>query len=206
MNKRIKLLLLFFGLLTVAYIAVLSFINKGELLKKRYKTISVVEPFRFTNQEGRLITERDIAGKVVVVEYFFTTCKTVCPQMNKKMKDIYTQFRNEPDFLILSHTSDPKNDNVARLKFYADSMGADSKNWWFLTGRKDSLYYAARKSYALDDQSLVVQNPETDFIHTQLFALVNKKGELKKKVYDSDNKEEITELIADIKKALHDEL
>ncbi len=202
MSSKFKILAIFFVVLTLGFIAILAFTNGGEMLKKRYKTLSTVEPFRFTNQEGKIITEADIDGKVAVVEFFFTTCKTICPPMNTTMKSIYEIYKNEPDFLILSHTSDPRNDSVPRMKRYADSIGANSKNWWFLTGQKDSLYYAARKSYSLDDQNAVVADPETDFIHTQLFALVNRKGEIKKKVYDSSLPSEVEELKAEIKKAL----
>jgi protein SCO1 len=202
MSKKAKFLTLFFIVLTIVFVYVLSLISDGDLLRKRFKTISTVQPFSFTNQNGQVITQKNLEGKVVLVEFFFTTCKTICPVMNKKVQSIYDLYKNEPDFLIVSHTSDPKNDNVAQLKHYADSIGADGKNWWFLTGRKDSLYYAARKSYALDDQNSIVNDPESDFIHTQLLALVNKNGEIKKKVYDSDKKEEMEELKEDIKKAL----
>ena len=188
--------------LTIGFVLAL---NNAGLLKKRYKTISTVKPFRFTKQDGTIVTENDLIGKVAVVEFFFTTCKTICPAMNQTMQGIYNQYKNNPNFVIISHTSDPKNDNVTRLKAYADSMGASTTNWWFVTGPKDSLYMAARNSYALDDQRAVVEDPETDFIHTQLFALVNKRGELKKKVYYSNLPEEIGELKADIQKALDEE-
>jgi protein SCO1 len=202
MSSKFKILAIFFTVLTLGFMAILAFTNGGEMLKKRYKTISTVEPFRFINQDGQVITEAAIDGKVAVVEFFFTTCKTICPPMNTTMKAIYEMYKNEPDFLILSHTSDPRNDSVPRMKRYADSIGANSKNWLFLTGRKDSLYYAARKSYSLDDQNAVVADPEMDFIHTQLFALVNRKGEIKKKVYDSSIPAEVEELKAEIRKAL----
>jgi protein SCO1 len=205
MSKKAIFLSIFFVVLAAGFVFTLSRINGGELLEKRYRTISTVDTFSFANQNGTLTTHKDIAGKVVVVEYFFTTCQTICPVMNTTMKGIYAQYKNEPDFLILSHTSDPKNDNVVALKKYADSIGA-GKNWLFLTGAKKDLYKMARKSYTLDDASIKVADPETDFIHTQLFALVNRKGEIKKKVYDSYNKAEMEELQQDIKKALDGEL
>lgn len=208
MSKKFIFLAVFFLGLVVVFIGVLYYLDtlnkddKEDVMRKRSITVSTVKPFTFTNQMGKTITDKDLIGKVALVEFFFTTCTTICPTMNTKMKSIYEQYKNEPNFLIVSHTSDPKTDNVPQLKRYADSIGADAKNWWFLTGAKDSLYIAARKSYALDDQNAVVQDPEMDFIHTQLFALVNKKGEIKKKVYDSKNKAEMDELIIDIKNAL----
>lgn len=205
MSSKTKFLIVFFIGLTAIFVFALSQINGGVLLAKRYKTVSSVEPFSFNNQSGGTTTLKDIEGKVAVVEFFFTTCQTICPKMNTTMKGIYDLYKNEPDFYILSHTSDPKNDSVAQLKKYADSIGA-GKNWLFLTGSKKELYKAARNSYALDDSKANVQDPETDFIHTQLFALVNRKGDLKKKVYDSFNPAEMEELKQDIRKALDGEL
>ncbi len=205
MRKRILYILIGFFLLIIVFVVTISQINGGELLEKRYRTISVVDSFSFTNQNGGTTTLKDLQNKVVLVNYFFTTCKTICPKMNNVLKGIYQEFKNEPEFLVLSHTSDPKNDNPAQLKKYADSIGA-GKNWIFLTGAKKDLYKAARKSYALADESIKVEDPETDFIHTQLFALVNRKGEVKKKIYDSDSKDEMEELKQDIKKALDGEL
>ena len=202
MNKKKRIYILFFiGLLTVFFVF-LALVNNGEILKKRYKTLATVQPFNFTNQDGQLVTERDIEGKVVLSVFFFTTCRTICPKMNNIIKSIYEEFKNEKDFLVLSHTCDPARDNPALLRRYADSIGADTRNWWFLTGRKDSLYLAARHSYAVDDQQVPLTGSDDDFIHTQLFALVNKEGRVMKKVYDSFNPEEMAELREDIKKAL----
>lgn len=163
--------------------------------------ISHVQPFSFTNQHGKKITEKEVSGKVYVAEYFFTTCKGVCPKMNRNMKLIYNEFNKEKDFLILSHTVDPDIDGVSRLKRYGDSLGISSGNWYLLTGRKDSLYYAARVSYILDDPKNMNDKIEDQFIHTQFFALVDKKGRVRK-IYDGLKKEEITELTRDIYKLL----
>lgn len=200
-KKTWRYLIFFIGLIGIFFV-ILAFANNGEILKKRYKTIATVQPFNFTNQDGKVVTERDIEGKVVVASFFFTTCRTVCPKMNNTMKSIYDEFKNEKDFLVLSHTSDPANDHPAQLKHYADSVGADTRVWWFLTGRKDSLYLAARHSYAVDDQNVPLTGADDDFIHTQLFALVNKEGKVMKKVYDSFNPDEMKELREDIRKAL----
>ncbi|HYE55377.1 MAG TPA: SCO family protein, partial [Chitinophagaceae bacterium] len=134
-------------------------------------------------------------------EYFFTTCKGICPKMNRNMQDVYQQFRNEPDFRILSHTVDPDTDSVARMKRYADSLGADPKAWWFLTGRKDSLYAAARNSYLLDDPKNNNTKIEEQFLHTQFFALVDREGRVRK-IYDGLKKDEVDQLKTDIEKLL----
>jgi len=165
--------------------------------------LSYVQPFSFTNQENQTITEKEVAGKVYVAEYFFTTCKGICPKMNTNMKKLYADFKNEKGFLILSHTVDPETDTVARMKRYADSLGANTGNWWFLTGKKDSLYRAARVSYLLDDPKNGNDKIEDQFIHTQFFALVDKNGRVRK-IYDGLKKDELDELKKDIPKLLHE--
>src|SRR5438477_13049355 len=117
-----------------------------EYYKVKLPVLTYVKDFSFTDQNGKTITEKNIDGKVYVVEYFFTTCKGICPKMNANMKQIANEFSGEPNFRILSYTVDPQTDTVARMKHYADSLGADSGEWWFLTGRKDSLYALARGS------------------------------------------------------------
>ena len=169
--------------------------------KERFPPIAYVQPFRFTNQDGQPVTEKIMEGKVVAVNFFFTTCKSVCPKMNNNLRPSYETFKNEADFMILSHTSDPEIDTVAVLKHYADSMQVDSAKWVFLTGRKDSLYRAARLSYSLDDPNNNVASNEDDFMHTQFIALVNRKGEVVK-IYDGLKAAEVAEMKGDIRKLL----
>lgn len=172
--------------------------------KKKLPVISYVKPFQFTTQDGFPYTDRDMLGKVCVVEYFFTTCKGICPKLNNNMKTIYAEFKNEPDFMILSHTCDPERDSAAQLKLYADSLKADTKKWVFLTGRKDSLYQMARSAYLLDDPKNNVQKIEDQFIHTQFFALVDKDGKVRGQVYDGLKQDELDRLKKDIKTLLAD--
>lgn len=194
----------FFVVLFIAFYFTLTKIIPG-YSEVKLPVLSNVAPFAFTNQDGKLITEKDVAGKVYVAEYFFTTCKGICPKLNTNMKELFMIYRNNPDFLILSHTVDPLTDSVGRLKHYADSLGADSKTWWFLTGRKDSLYNAARVSYLLDDPKNNNISINDQFIHTQFFALVDKKGQVRK-ICDGLKKEEIDELKGDINKLLKEEV
>jgi len=166
--------------------------------------LSHVKPFSFTNQDGRLFSEKDVAGKVYVAEFFFTTCKSICPIMNNNMRKVYEEFKDEKDFLIVSHTSDPDNDSVPRLKRYADSMRVSTAKWIFVTGRKDSLYNMARTSYVIDDPNNNVVNIKDDFLHTQLWAVVDKKGNVRKKIYDGLKQSEVKEMIRDIKELLRE--
>jgi protein SCO1/2 len=119
--------------------------------------------------------------------------------MNTNMKDIFASFKDEPDFMILSHTCDPERDTVARMKVYADSLGADTRKWQFLTGRKDSLYNIARSAYLLDDPKNSLDKIEDQFIHTQFFALVDKDGKVRGQVYDGLKSAELEQLKKDIR-------
>ena len=139
--------------------------------------LSYVQPFSFTNQDGQLITDRDLQGKVFVAEFFFTTCKGICPKMNRNMEVVYRKFKENPEFRILSHTVDPSTDDVARLKWYADSLKADAGSWWLVTGSKDSLYTMARKSYLLESRDNDTIPIEEQFIHTQFFSLLTEREE-----------------------------
>jgi len=196
MRKKLVGYLVFFVILTCVFF---YFVFAGtDNWKAKLPTVSYVKPFSFTNQDGKTIDENDLKGKVTVVEYFFTTCKGICPKLNKSLNKIYDEFKDEPDFLILAHTVQPETDSVARLRFYADSMKIDTKKWMLLTGRKDSLYKAARGSYLLDDPANNVEKLEDQFIHTQFLALVDKSGNVRGGVYDALKKDEMEKLRKDI--------
>ena len=170
--------------------------------KSKSPTISFVKPFTFITEDGKDFTEKDMQGKVCVVNYFFTTCKGICPRMNGNMYKIYETFKDEPDFMIVSHTCDPERDSASTLKHYADSVKADTHKWVFLTGRKDSLYQQARVSYLLDDPKNSVTDINDQFLHTQFFALVDKNGNVRGQVYDGLKEEDLAKLKDDIKTLL----
>lgn len=195
--------LIFFALLIGGFALGMSIAIPG-FFKTKIPPISRLKPFRFTTQDGNAFTEKEMLGKIAVVNFFFTTCKSVCPRMNNNLKPVYEAFKNEPAFLLVSHTSDPEVDSPSKLKRYADSMGVNTSKWVFLTGRKDSLYLAARHNYKLDDPNNNLKNPEDEFLHTQLIALVNKKGEVVK-IYDGLKPSEIEELKKEVAKLLKDE-
>jgi protein SCO1/2 len=170
--------------------------------KSKSTTISYVKPFTFITEDGRDFTLQDMQGKVCVVNYFFTTCKGICPRMNSNMHKIYDEFKNYPDFMIISHTCDPERDSAPRLKHYADSLKVDTRKWVFLTGRKDSLYQQARVSYLLDDPKNSVLNIDDQFLHTQFFALIDKNGNVRGQIYDGLKEEDLDQLKANIKSLL----
>ncbi|KXJ04774.1 SCO1 protein-like, partial [Exaiptasia diaphana] len=105
-----------------------------ELLRIGYG--HTIGKFAFKNQLGNTISEKDVAGKIYVAEYFFTTCGTICPKMNLQMQRVQEAFNGDEDVRILSFTVNPEVDSVEQMKRYADSHGANHKQWWFLTGDK----------------------------------------------------------------------
>lgn len=195
-RKKIGLFVGFFVLLFIGFYFALTRLVPG-FGSPTLPVLSQVPHFAFDNQEGKRITDRDLLGKVYVAEYFFTTCKGICPILNTNMKKVAADFAGQPDFRILSYTVDPETDSVARMKHYADSLGADPTRWWFLTGTKDSLYRLARNGYLLDDPKNNAININEQFLHTQFFALVDKGGRVRK-IYDGLKQDELSELEKDI--------
>jgi len=196
--------------------------------RSKLAVISTVPEFNFTNQDGRSVTQKDTDDKVYVAEYFFTTCKGICPKMNANMRRVYNQYKKEENFLILSHTCMPEVDSVAVLKSYEEKLLAGKLNrnedgsytikdpvdsnlavstnnkWHFLTGEKEALYKMARQGYMIDNAKPdSLQKISDQFIHTQFFALVDKNRRVRG-IYDGLKEEEIQKLLGDIK-ALLDE-
>ena len=192
----------FAALVLIFYFALTRFIPGFS--KQKVAPVSSVKPFSFTNQDGQPVTDKDMNGKVYVAEYFFTNCKGICPKMNNNMRLVYDALRDEPDFRILSHTCDPENDSVSRIKWYADSMKVDTRKWIFLTGRKDSLYNMARASYTIDDPANNLKSIEDDFLHTQFWALVDKQGDVRY-IYDGLKESEVKQLIRKARKLLKED-
>jgi protein SCO1/2 len=160
----------------------------------------VIGDFSFLNQLGDTITKADIAGKIAVVDFFFTTCGGICPKMTSQLKRIQTEFRHDENFKILSHTVNPKVDSVAVMHKYALRFDADSSQWWFLTGRKDKLYTMARKSYLVVPDKAdpnFDHGDESDFIHTENFVLIDPDGRIRGMI-DGTDEGQVAELIRDI--------
>jgi protein SCO1 len=184
-KKGLFYIIFFMALVAVFYWVLITF--NPQIGEKSFPPVSYVRPFSFTNQDGQKITEKDMAGKVYVAEYFFTTCKGICPKMNSNMRMVYERFKENNNFLILSHT--------------CDLMGVDTRHWVFLTGRKDSLYTMARISYVIDDPKNNLRSINDDFLHTQLWALVDKKGNVRN-TYDGLKKSEVKQLMKDAERLM----
>ncbi len=179
-----------------APIRYLAYFGPKNALKVNDTTYHYIPDFEFTNQYNQKVNQETVKNKIYVTEYFFTTCQSICPIMNTNLEKVYNEFKNDSDFLILSHTVDPENDSVLVLKEYAIKHGVTDSKWLFLTGNKSDLYKLARKGYLLNAEE--GKGDETDFIHTQNFTLIDKEGHIRG-FYDGTDSLEIVRLIQEIK-------
>lgn len=136
-----------------------------------------VPDFVFTNQDNRLISNEDYLGKVYVIEFFFTTCPTICPIMNANMKRLEAAFGDRDDFGIASFTIDPEKDTPEQLKRYAQNLDVFSQNWHFLTGDADEIYDLANSGFNIF--AGINPNVAGGFEHQGYFALVDQNGYLR---------------------------
>jgi len=140
----------------------------------------VLPDFSLTNQAGKKISWSDVGNRIVVADFFFTHCPTICVPMTKNMKRLQESIKNsdkvgdrEPDFIqFLSFSIDPERDSVAQLKKYADKYQINPENWWLLTGDKKSIY-----DLAVNDVKIAITDGAGDdsvFNHTDHFVLIDK--------------------------------
>ena len=160
--------------------------------KSKYHTIA---DFSFVNQNGDTITQKNYEGKIYVVDFFFTTCGSICPKMSTNLSEVQKAVLNNPKVMLLSHTVFPEVDSVSVLKAYAVKYGVVDSKWNLVTGDKKEIYKMARKSYL----AVKLGRPDQlyDMVHTENFVLVDQKRRVRG-FYDGTNKEEIKRLLEDI--------
>lgn len=167
--------------------------------------------FELTDQNNVKISNKDYAGKVYVIEFFFSTCPSICPIMNKNMVQIQNEFYGNPNFGIASITINPENDTVEVLKKHAQDLKVTSKNWHFLTGDKTYIFDLANKGFNL----YAGENSKVNggFEHSGLFALIDKEGNIRCRkdeqgnpilYYDGLDKKGVAAIKEDIKKLLEE--
>lgn len=165
----------------------------------KYHTIA---DFSFRNQNGETITQKDYEGKIYVADFFFTTCKSICPKMTTNLVDVQKAFLDNTKVKLLSFSVMPDIDSVSVLKEYAKINGVIDSKWNLVTGDKKAIYTMARKSYLAVKQGR--PDEQYDMVHTENFVLVDSKKRVRG-FYDGTNKEEIQRLIEDINWLVEDE-
>jgi len=141
-------------------------VNQGEKRK--------VPDFSFYNQDSVLITNEDYLGKVYVVEFFFTTCPTICPIMTKNLVDLQETFKNNGDFGVASFTINPRYDTPSVLTEYAKKYGITDEDWHLLTGNQEKIYELAQQGFYIFANE--EEGAPGGFEHSGMFALVDKNG------------------------------
>ena len=157
-----------------------------------------IKSFQFINQDSVVVTNATFKGKIYVADFFFTTCRTICPIMKSQMVRVNEAIKDMPDVLIISHSIDPEYDTVGLLHDFAERLGAKSDKWIFATGQpRDYVFDLAQTSYfstAMEDKS------EPDgFVHSGAFLLIDKEGRLRGK-YDGTKEDDVNRLIEEIKR------
>ena len=154
-----------------------------------------VKDFNLINQNGIKVSSKDYENKIYVVDFFFTSCPSICPIMTNNMLLIQEEFIQNNNIMLLSMSVTPEIDNVEVLKKYAIEKGVIDSKWNITTGSKKHIYELARKSFfaVLDKGDGGLQ----DFIHTPNFILVDTKKQIRG-IYDGTVENEISRLIQDI--------
>jgi protein SCO1/2 len=160
-----------------------------------------IADFAFVNQVGDTISNEDVAGKIYVADFFFTTCPTICPIMKKEMLRVFEKYQDQPNFRILSHSIDPTHDTQIVLKDYAEKLGVqDASTWNFLTGDQEKIFEIAQTSYITS--AMADQAQPGGFVHTGAFLLVDGNGRIRG-AYDGTKSDQVDRLISDIPKLLN---
>ncbi len=162
----ISFIVLIFGIWAVPKIV-------DRFMKSDLVEMGPVPAFELTNQNNKKISDKDYLGKVYVVEFFFSTCPTICPKMNQNMLLLQREYYGKPEFGIASITINPEYDTPKVLKEHAQMLGVKHYNWHFLTGDREYIYNLAKgfKMYAGANKQAA-----GGFEHSGVFALVDKEG------------------------------
>lgn len=191
--------LLYFIFIKVSSIRlpILSEKVKLENGETEYKKISEVVGY---DQLGNEFNTQQLKGKVHVANFFFASCPVVCPKMTEETKEVWKAFENQKEHInFVSYSIDPKRDTIERLYNFAERFGLENTNWYFVNVGKENVYMLARSDYKIT--AIQANEGKSDYIHSQLLALVDK-DLLIRGYYDSTDPKEIKQLIKDIKKII----
>lgn len=173
----------------ISYVLVLYYSNRDVQMPPRYfyDSVNVVEKngkttfdtvwhqvsaMQFTNQFGKKVSFDDLKGKIIVLDFFFTRCPTICPKLARAMKKLQNSFTNNDSIVeFVSITVDPLHDSVPQLRKWAEKYDVNPDSWWLLTGNRDSIYSMAIKEIKAN---IADMNVDTAFVHTENFFLLDK--------------------------------
>lgn len=161
-----------------------------------------IPAFQFINQDSLIVTEKTFEDKIYIADFIFLNCPTICPKMTNEMTKVYDTYKSNSNILFISHTIDPKNDNIPRLKSYSDNLGADSNKWFFVTGKKEKIYALAEENYFTT--AYADSTAPGGYVHSGGLLLIDKNKHIRG-VYDGTDPTETDRLTSDIKKLLNEQ-
>lgn len=156
-----------------------------------------ISDFSLLNQDGQTINLTKWKDKIIVADFFFTHCPSICPRMTNSLKKIDDRYQDDPGIHITSFTVDPESDSVGQLKKYAVRASINTNKWDLLTGNKAEIYRLARNSFMI--VATDGDGGSGDFIHSEKLVLIDTKGRIRG-YYDGTNDNEVNQLLRDIKK------
>jgi len=192
-------ILIFIGIRTVKTKVGLEVLNpqSDSCPTNQVEGVHRIPAFALTSQTGQQFTDRDLAGKIYIANFFFTRCPDICLQMSSELTRVQTQFKANPLIRIVSHTVDPKHDSVAVLQQYAQRYNANPQIWTMLTGDKATIYELARCGYFVSAKA-ATSDLATDFIHSDKLVLIDKEKRIRG-FYSGTKREEVDRLILEIR-------
>jgi protein SCO1/2 len=165
--------------------------------KERTDTVyHTIPPFKFIDQNGDTITQKNFENKIYVANFFFTTCPSICPKMMFQMERVNAVTQKTPGFMMISHTVNPAHDSVAVLAKYAQLVHADPKKWMLVTGNKKDIYDLAIDGYKLAVGEDV--RAPGGFLHSEMMVLVDDSKRIRG-YYDGTDSSQVDKLMHDIK-------
>jgi len=178
------------------YFVVNWYQNKYERLPILNSQTETNISFELKNQNGKLVSNKDLEGKIVVTDFFFTHCPSICPKLTANLKLIQEASGDDPSILINSFSIDPERDSVGRLAQYASKFEVEG-HWNLLTGDKKIIYQLARKRFMVDASE--GDGGPNDFIHSDKLVLMDPQGRIRG-YYKGTDDNEVKQLIVDIRK------
>lgn len=192
----------FVAIVLITPISVFAIVN---WMEKKWADLPVYKGENYTladfslqNQNGQTVSLKDWNNKIVVVDFFFTHCLSICPKLTKNLKRVQAAYATDPALLLNSFSVDPTRDSVGRLKAYANQFGL-AGNWNLLTGNKTDIYRLAHKSFSVT----AIDGGEQDFIHTDKLVLIDKQNRIRG-YYSGTSDSDVQQLITDIQKLKHE--
>ncbi len=165
--------------------------SNGEIIQHQ------ISSFTMMNQDDQIYSSDVLKNKIVIANFFFSACSSVCPKMMSHIKSLQNDFADDTSIAIISFTVDPKRDNSERLYKYASNYNINKKRWNLLTGDKKEIYKLARNSFYLTASD--GDGGDNDFIHSEQVILIDKYKRIRG-YYDGTDDKAMEKLQNDIKK------